>query len=98
MHHLRGSRALPGQLIDGDAPDSGDVLAFSGHVDVAIAGELVGFLPDFTSALTVALSCNHHGAAARFADLAASKGEVDTGEAGIDAVAAVLDPFAVHNQ
>src|SRR5581483_6909962 len=94
----RGRGALLRQLGLGDAPELGDVAAVLGHVDMAVAGELVRLLPDFTAALAVPLAGEHHRAAAGLADLATCQRQVDAGEAVIDAVRAVLDAARVHDQ
>src|SRR2546423_13666417 len=98
MDHLWRSSPFPRQLLDGDAPEIGDVLALLRDVDVSIAGKLVGLLTDLASTLSVALAGNHHGTAARFAHLTACQSEIDAGQAGIHAVGAVLDTLAVHDK
>src|SRR5438105_4329614 len=98
MDHLWRGSSFPRQLLDGDAPEIGDVLALLRDVDVAIAGKLVGLLTNLAPTLSVALAGNHHGTATRFAHLATCQCEIDAGQARINAVGAVLNTFAMHDK
>ena len=98
MDHLWRGSPFPRQLLDGDAPEIGDVLALLRDVDVSIAGKLVGLLTNLAPTLSVALAGNHHGTAARFAQLATCQCEIDAGQAGIHTMGAVLNTFAMHDK
>ncbi|MBI3979249.1 MAG: hypothetical protein HY331_13790 [Chloroflexi bacterium] len=96
--HLGRRRALPGQLVDRNAPDVGRRLPLLGDVDVAVAGELVRLLADLPASLAVALAGQHRRAAAGPADLATGERQIDAGQTRVDAAAALLDAAGVEGE
>src|SRR5579884_1298177 len=98
MNHLCCCRALPWYFIDRNTPHTCNVLSVLWYVDVPIARQLVGFLPDLTSTLAVALPSDHHGAATWLAELPTSQRKINARQAVVHTVGAVLNTSRVHNQ
>src|SRR5436309_16025781 len=91
MNHLGRGCTFPGQLIDWNPPELGNILTFFRYIDMPVAWKLVSFLTNGSPTLAIDLPSDHHSAAPWFADVTSSQGEVDAGQAVVHAMGAVLD-------
>jgi hypothetical protein len=92
VHELAGREACRRKLIRRDAPDRRDCRAVRRIIDLAIAGQLISFLPVLAPALAIALAGQARVAAIALSRLAQRQDQIDVGVNIIDAVTLLFRP------